>query len=204
MLRRLFQLLVLLLPPGLFALALQPVQALMFGGQAARGIGLLLVALAVLAVLEALLFRYWVLPGWGDKLAERLYAGSYTPENDALAQLVSRMLHEKDAAAMPQLRHLVLSQPRRLRGWLELARLEQELRNDAAAALAALEQGAAAVHGPEDAAMLLYRAGSLCEQSLHDTTRARDFWQRAATRYPSTVYGARSAARLESAGGLRP
>lgn len=197
MLRRVFQLLVVLLPLGLFALALQPVQALMFGGQAARGIVLLLLALAVLAVVEGLLFRYWVLPGWSDKVAERLYAGSYNPEDDALAQLVDRMLREKDASALPRLRMLVQSQPRRLRGWLELARLQLELLHDAAAALTTLEEGAAMVRDAEDAALLLYRAGSMCELALHDSDRARSFWRQAADRYPATVYGAKSAARME-------
>ena len=37
------------------------------------GIILLLVALVLLAVVEGLLFRYWVLPCWSEKLAERLY-----------------------------------------------------------------------------------------------------------------------------------
>ena len=91
---------------------------------------------------------------------------------------------------------MVLRQPHRLRGWLELARLQQELLPDAAAALATLEEAAAAVRDREDAAMLLYRAGALCESVLHDSARARGIWQRAADTFPATVYGTRSATRL--------
>ena len=50
MLRRFFQLLVALVPLALFAIALQPVQQRLYGGHAAQGILLLLVALAVLAL----------------------------------------------------------------------------------------------------------------------------------------------------------
>lgn len=197
MLLRFAKVLVVLLPVGAFALALQPVQKLMFGGETTQGIILLLVALVLLAVVEGLLFRYWVLPGWGEKMAERLYAGSYTPENDALARLVERLVSEKDTALLPELRALVLRQPRRLRGWLELARLQQELQHDTAAAVATLEEAATAVREPEDAAMLLYRAGSLCESALQNMARAREIWQRAADVYPTTVYGAKAAARLD-------
>lgn len=197
MLLRFAKVLVVLLPVGAFALALQPVQKLMFGGETTQGIILLLVALVLLAVVEGLLFRYWVLPGWGEKMAERLYAGSYTPENDALARLVERLVSEKDAALLPELRALVLRQPRRLRGWLELARLQQELQHDAAASVATLEEAATAVREPEDAAMLLYRAGTLCESALQNMARAREIWQRAADVYPTTVYGAKAAARLD-------
>lgn len=197
MLLRFAKVLVVLLPVGAFALALQPVQKLMFGGETTQGIILLLVALVLLAVVEGLLFRYWVLPGWGEKMAERLYAGSYTPENDALARLVERLVNEKDTALLPELRALVLRQPRRLRGWLELARLQQELQHDAAASVATLEEAATAVREPEDAAMLLYRAGTLCESALLNMARAREIWQRAADVYPTTVYGAKAAARLD-------
>ena len=197
MLLRFAKVLVVLLPVGAFALALQPVQKLMFGGETTQGIILLLVALVLLAVVEGLLFRYWVLPGWGEKMAERLYAGSYTPENDALARLVERLVNEKDAALLPELRALVLRQPRRLRGWLELARLQQELQHDAAASVTTLEEAATAVREPEDAAMLLYRAGTLCESALQNPARAREIWQRAADIYPTTVYGAKAAARLD-------
>lgn len=199
MLRRFFQLVVALVPLALFAVALQPVQQRLYGGHATQGILLLLAALALLAVLEGLIFRYWILPGWGEKVAERLYAGSYLPENDALAQLVEHIEHSKDAAALEQLRQLVLQQPRRLRGWLELARLQQELlQDDGAAALATLEQAASAMRAPEDAALLLYRAARLCEKKLHDSAAATRLLQRAATQFPDTVYGRKALESVEA------
>lgn len=196
MLRRFFQLLAVLLPLGLFALALQPVQQRLYGGHATQGIILLLVALAVLAVLEGLLFRYWILPGWSEKVAERLYAGSYLPEEDALAQLADRIEREKDAALIPQLVCIVHAQAWRLRGWLELARLQQDILHDAPAALSTLEEAMHSVREPEDVALLMCRAAQLCEKSLQDDTAARSWWKRAAEKYPDTVYGRRAAARV--------
>lgn len=196
MLRRLFQLLVLLLPVGAFALSLGLVEQMMFGGYATKGILLFLGALAVLVAVELCLFRYWILPGWGEKLAHRLYAGAYLPEQDALAQLVAQMEETKDTSSMPQLQKLVQQQPRRMRGWLELARLQLDLCADASAACATLEAGAAAVRDPEDAALLLYRAARVCQQHLADAEKASGFLRRAATDYPATVYGRRALSLL--------
>lgn len=195
MLRRFFQLLAVLAPLGAFALALQPVQQRMYGGHATQGIVLLLVALAILAVVEGLLLRYWILPGWSEKVAERLYAGSYLPEDDALARLTDRIEAEKDATLMPELVRLVHAQPWRLRGWLELARLQQDILNDAAAALQTLEEASTRIREPEDAALLMFRAAQLCEKSLHDDSAARLWLERVTERYPDTVYGRKAAAR---------
>lgn len=197
MLRRLVQLLAVLVPVALFALALQPVQQRMFGGHAAQGILLLLGALALLAVAEGLLFRYWLLPGWSEKMAERLYAGSYVPEEDALAQLIDRIESEKNAALLPQLVESVRQQRWRLRGWLELARLQQELLQDAPAALASLEEACTHVREAEDRALLMYRAAQLCEKTLHDEAASRRWLQRAAAEHPASVYGLKAAARLQ-------
>ncbi len=197
MLRRFFQMLAVLAPLILFALALQPVQQRLYGGHATQGILLLLAALAVLAVLEGLLFRYWILPGWSEKMAERLYAGSYLPEVDALAQLADRIEREKNPELIPQLSLLVHAQAWRLRGWLELARLQQEVLRDAPAALRTLEEAMRAVREPEDVALLMCRAAGLCEKSLQDAAAARCWWQCAAERYPGTVYGRKAATKLQ-------
>lgn len=197
MLRRFFQLLAVLAPLGLFALALQPVQQRLYGGHATQGILLLLASLALLAVLEGLLFRYWILPGWSEKMAERLYAGSYLPEDDDLAQLADRIEREKNSELMPQLSLLVHAQSWRLRGWLELARLQQEVLQDAPAALKTLEEAMRAVRDPEDVALLMCRAAGLCEKSLQDAAAARSWWQCAAERYPGTVYGRKAAMKLQ-------
>lgn len=197
MFRRFFQLLVVLVPLGAFALALEPVQQRLYGGHATEGIVMLLGALVALTVVEGFLFRYWVLPGWSDRMAERLYAGSYLPENDSLARLVEQILASKDPAALEQLQTLVRSNPRRLRGWLELARLQQELLPDASVALATLVDAASAVRDPEDAALLLYRAGRLCEKSLHDAASSTRYLQRVVDEYPGTVYARRASSLLK-------
>lgn len=197
MLRRFFQLLAVLAPLGLFALALQPVQQRLYGGHATQGILLLLASLALLAVLEGLLFRYWILPGWSEKVAERLYAGSYLPEDDALAQLADRIEREKNAELIPRLVQLVHAQAWRLRGWLELARLQQEVLQDAPAALKTLEEAMQAVREPEDVALLMCRAARLCEKALLNEAAARSWWQRTAEQYPDTVYGRKAATRLQ-------
>lgn len=197
MLYRVFQLLVALVPLAGFTLALQPVQERLFGGQATQGIIFLLVALAVLAVVEGVLFRYWILPMWGDKVAERVYAGSYLPENDALAQLVERIISENATAEIPALEHMVRSQPNRLRGWLELARLQNELLQDVPAALQTLEQGASCMRDSEEAALLIYRAGALCSKSQNDPAAAARFFELAASRYAHTVYGRQAALYLQ-------
>lgn len=196
MLRRLFQLVAVACPIGLFALALQPVQQRMYGGHGTQGILMLLGALVLLAVVEGLLFRYWILPGWSEKLAERLYSGSYVPGDDSLAQLVERIEQEKDAALMPELEKVVMQQRWRLRGWLELARLQMELQRDAVSALASLEKATRFIKAPEDAALLMFRAAQLCEKSMNDAAAARSWLQRAVDSHPDTVYGRRAAARL--------
>ncbi len=197
MLRRFFQLLAVLAPLGAFALALQPVQQRLYGGHATQGIVLLLVALAILAVLEGLLFRYWILPGWSEKLAERLYAGSYLPEDDALAQLADRIEAEKNAGLIPDLVKLVHAQSWRLRGWLELSRLQQDVLHDAAAALQTLEDAIRHIREPEDVALLMFRAAQLCEKSLHDEAAAQNWLRRLTERHPHTVYGRRASARQQ-------
>lgn len=197
MFRRFIQLLVVLVPLGGFAWALQPVQQRLYGGHATEGIVLLVVALVVLAVLEGLLFRYWILPGWGDKMAERLYAGSYLPEQDALAQLASRIEIEKDASLIPQLEIMVRRQSWRLRGWLELARLQVELQHDASAALFTLESALKYMRDPEDAALLMYRASQISDKVLHDADAARARLQQLVERYPATVYGRRAVKALQ-------
>lgn len=196
MLRRFSQLLVLLLPLGAFVLALPLVQQRLFGGQAASGILLLLVGLALLALAEGLLFRYWILPGWGDKVAERLYAGSYLPEQDELALLLERVAREKSVDDLPLVEKMVRRQPRRLRGWLELAHLQQELLQDNRAALRTCEVALTHIRDREDTALLLYRAAQLCEKKLHDSAAAARFYERAATQFADTVYGHRAASHV--------
>ncbi len=197
MLSRLLQIIVVLIPLGMFTAVLPPVQKEFYGGgEVWRGIAYLLVALTVLAVAEGLLFRYWILPSWGRALSERLYAGSYLPENDALAQFVQRVETTRNAALLPELEKLVQQQPRRARGWLELARLQQELAKAPARACESLQTGAAAMRDREDAALLLYRAASVARKAMQDTALADILLHRLAAEYSATVYGRKAAALL--------
>lgn len=197
MLRLLFQLVVAMVPLGAFVAVLPLVQQRLYGGQTTLGILMLLGALALLAVLEGLLFRYWILPDWSSHMAERLYAGSYSRDDDALACLVERIEREKNKELMPALARIVRAQSWRTRGWLELARLQLELLHDSQAALHSLELGSSAVKNREDAALLMYRAARLCEQSLHDDAAARTWLQKVVSAYPDTVYGQRAETLLK-------
>ena len=61
-----------------------------------------------------------------------------------------------------------------------------------------LEQGAARMRDPEEAALLLYRAGSLCCKVMHEPAAAARFFELAASRYADTAYGRQSATFLKS------
>lgn len=199
MLTFLRRLCVVLLPVACFALLLLPVRELM--GQEGHGpqaIGLFLGGLAVLALTEGLLFRYWLLPRLGDAIGERVYGGSYLPEEDALVCLVARVRETQERALLPELEHMVHGQSGRLRGWLELARVQQDIFKDSRAAADTMREGAAHVSGKEDRALLLVRAAQLCEGELHAPEEARALYAEAAKRYPRTVYG-RRAAKQDSA-----
>lgn len=199
MLTFLRRLCVVLLPVACFALLLLPVRELM--GQEGRGpqaIGLFLGGLAVLALAEGLLFRYWLLPRLGDAIGERVYGGSYLPEEDALVCLVARVRESRDRTLLPELERMVHGQSGRLRGWLELARVQQDIFEDARAALATMREGATRVSGKEDRALLLVRAAQLCDSALADAAQAKELYTEAAERYPRTVYGRRAAEQINS------
>lgn len=197
MLRRLFQLALILLPLGLFVAVLFVVQEQLDHDQVLLGLALLLAALALLALLEGLLFRYWILPDWGRALSERLYAGSYTPDQDPLASLVAQLAEEHDAQLLAKLEQLVRRDPRRVRGWLEWARLLAEEYGNPAGAVDVLLEGERRVRAKEDRAMLLCRAAHLCETRLKDTKKAEELHTAAARRYPRTTYGKLAQSRLQ-------
>lgn len=199
MLTFLRRLCVVLLPVACFALLLLPVRELMGQeGQGPQAIGLFLGGLGALALAEGLLFRYWLLPRFGAAIGERVYGGSYLPAEDALVCLVARVREERDRALLPELERMVRRQSGRLRGWLELARVQQDIFNDARAAADIMREGAAHVSGKEDRALLLVRAAQLCEGVLHAPDEARALYAEAAERYPRTVYGRRAEAHLNS------
>lgn len=193
-LRRLF---IVSLPVLAFAAVLLPVRELM--GQEGKGtlaISLFLAALGALTLAEGLLLRFWLLPRLGAAVGESVYGGSYVPEEDALVRLVARVRESRDRELLPELRALVLAQPRRVRGWLELARVHQDVFHDPRAALETLTEGETHLRDKEERAMLLVRAAGLCEVTLQDTAAARAYYTRAAEAFPRTVYGKQAAEKI--------
>lgn len=196
MLRFLVRLFILTLPLLLFAGAVLIVRDHLFAGERLYPLLILLGSLALLAIVEGLLFRYWVLPAWGDRLADKIYAGSYEPGADVLAQLSTRIQTEKDASLLPEMEKLVHQQADRTRGWLELARLYQYTFEQPQKALDTLIEGAQRASGREDRALMLFRAASLCEKSLSAPQKAQELYRDAATRYPKTTYGKKATQKL--------
>lgn len=188
---------ILLLPVLAFAaVLLLPVRELMGAeNKGVLGIVVFLADLAALTVAETLLFRYWLLPRLGEAVGERVYGGSYVPEEDALVRLTARLHETRDRELLPELRALVLAQPRRVRGWTELARLYQDLFDDPAAARDTLLEGETHLRNKEERALLLVRAAQVCENGLHNPAAAQELYARAAERFPRTVYGKQAAER---------
>lgn len=195
MLRFLLKLSLVLLPLIPFAYGAHIVMEWLSSGETLHGIALLLGLLAALALIEGILFRCWILPSWGQLLSERLYGGSYFPEDDELAQLATRIRRSEDTSLLPELHRLVLRQRKRARGWLELARLHQDIAKDENTAVQVLLEGADSVSDPEERAMFLYRAGAMAATELHSPAKAAEYFTRAATSFPNTTYGKHAAAR---------
>lgn len=188
----------ILLPLAPFAYAAQMAGEWLVKGEITHGIALLLGALAALAIIEGILFKYWLLPSLGQAVSDRLYAGSYLPEQDELAQLTARIRSTKNCELLPRMAELVQQQGFRSRGWIELARLHQDLNNNHQEALQTLLKGAEAVTDKEDRAMLLYRAACLCRNKLSAPTQARELFTKAAQFYPNTVYGKQAAHQIKA------
>ncbi len=192
MVTRFFCILNLLLPVVLFTGSMLWVREFFDAGDVRHGLLVLGGALLVLALWEGLLIRYLVLPSWGRAVGERVYAGSYTPDQDALLEMASRIRSEKEPELLPQFMRLVRRESFRTRAWTELAALQAEVFSRPEEALQSLLQGAEAVPEAEERAFLLYRAANLCEKQLSDPAQARQFRQLAANKYPNTVYGRKS------------
>lgn len=196
MIRFLWQLLVVLAPIGAFAWwALGPVQTHLYHGSASVGILLLLAGLGVLTLVEGLLFKLWLLPSWAHSLSIRFSSGSYVPADDPLVQLVQSLSREPDPARLQQLIRLVGADPHRVRGWLELARVLEEAFQDAPAAVDKLLLGAQTVRNQEDAALLMWRAATLCERHASLADRAQPLLADIARQFPDTNYGRLAASR---------
>ncbi|MBQ9834930.1 MAG: hypothetical protein IJ985_04990 [Akkermansia sp.] len=187
--RRFFAILAVLLPVAGFVACLPEVRHFIDEGMVVYGMLLMFGALVIMTLLETLLFKWWVLPAWGRSISERLYAGTYAPEDDALVALADKIRQEKDEQLMPQLVRMVQRDSRRPRAWQELANLQLYEFSQPQEAVASLLQGADKVKAKEDRAFLLYRAAKTCEQHLNDAARAKDLYEQTARRFPRTTYG---------------
>ena len=195
MLRFLIRTAAVLLPLFPFAYAAQVVLEWLSKGETLPGIILLLGSLAGLALVEGLIFRCWLLPIWAQSLGEKLYGGTYSPEEDELAQLTAQLRRSEDPALLPLMQQTVRKHRKRARGWLELARIYQDVMHDHKSALQTMLQGAEAVSDPEERAMFLYRAGALAADKLQSSSTASELFARAASSFPNTTYGKHAAAR---------
>lgn len=187
--RRLLYIIVLLLPLAGFVVCLPEVRRMIDDGASVPALLLMFAALVVMTLIEGLLFKYWVLPRWGQAISERLYAGNYTPDDDPLVQLAEKIRREKDATLLPELIRMVQQDARRLRSWQELAGIQLLEFAQAEAAVETLLKGAAKVRPTEDRAFLLYRAATTCEKHLQDAARAKKLYEQVARRFPRTAYG---------------
>lgn len=194
MLRYAAQLLLVLAPLGGYVWwLLVYVRRALAQGEGLHTVAMMLGGLLVLVVVEGVLFKLYLLPAWARGLSERLYGGSYLPEDDPLAMLARKMEVEKRPELLPELIRLVEADPFRARAWLELARVLQG--EDPAQAAKHLQRGAEMMahrhsrSSQEDAALLLWRAAMLLQKHAHLAPQAQDVLQQLADRYPNTAYG---------------
>lgn len=187
--RHVLRLLLALIPFYVFVWwMLGPVSKRLYGAEPLNGILMLVAGVVVLGVLEGYIFKTWLLPIWARAMSERLYAGSYLPDDDPLVVLSTRIITEHRHDLVPELERLVMADRRRVRAWLELARvLEDELKDNSHAARQLL-CGAEAVRSKEDAAFLMWRAAMIYKKNESSRAGAREVCSSIVQRYPRTQY----------------
>lgn len=158
-------------------------------GAALDFILMLLGGLFVLVVVEALIFKFYILPICARYISERIYGGSYFPDDDPLACLARKIELENRPDLLPELVQIVEADPQRVRAWLELARLLEDSVRDTPQAVQRLLQGAATVRRKEDAALLMWRAASLLRKHDQLADQAPPLLERLVREFPSTAYG---------------
>lgn len=198
MIRRLCQLIVGLIPLYVFlGWALFFVQP-QLEKHTLRALAMLLGGLAVMAIVQGVVFRRWLLPLWAQAISERLYAGSYLPQDDPIASLAATIFSQHRADLIPELEKLVLADPSRTRAWFELARALEMEAHDIPRAAHVLQHGAASVRHNADRAMLLWRAATLLQKEEVHRKEAKDLLARVANEFPNTAYGHLAATRRRS------
>ena len=159
------------------------------------------IGLGVMVLVEALIFKFWLLPSWARSMSMRFYAGSYIPEDDPIASLASIIRADNRKDLIPELSDLVEQDPTRARAWLELASILESVKNDPQKAVEKLIRGASCVKNDQDAAMLLWRAVSLLRKSDDGKQRAEQIREDIIRRYPNTSYGQFAAQHREQTQG---
>ncbi|MBQ3217956.1 MAG: hypothetical protein IJB33_03690 [Akkermansia sp.] len=197
---RLFRVLNFLLPVVLFVAVLLKVRDFFDAGDVRTGLLVALGAVVVLTIWMTGLIRCSVLPAVGQAIGERVYGGSYLPEDDPLVVLATRIRREHESSLLPEFEALVRREPFRARAWTELASLRGDEFGDFRGAREALMRGAEMVEEAEDRAFLLYRAAGVCERRLGDAAGARELYNRAAECFPATAYGRKAAQKAASRG----
>ena len=163
---------------------------------ALRAIAMLLGGLIVMAIIQGIIFKLWLLPSWAQAIGERLYAGNYVPEDDPIASLAATIFSQHRPDLIPKLEKLVLADSSRTRAWLELARALGQEAHDISLAADALQRGAAAVKSKDDRAMLLWRASILLLREKGREEEAKKIRERLAGEFPHTAYGRLAATSL--------
>ncbi len=152
----------------------------------------------VLLIFGLVIFYKYVIRPLNEAFGERIRAwivgetNLYNSDEDELEQIVKRIRASKDASQMEEMEAYCLSNPRRLRGWQEYARLLHDVFDDAAAACELYERAVEKIRNKQDKALLLYRAGQLCRDHRKDAKEAERYFRAAAEKYPRTTYGAKS------------
>lgn len=196
MVKRILPFASLLLPLALFVGALYKVRQLFDREEGLLGIGIMLGALATMAAIVGLMLKFWLLPTWGRAISERVYAGSYLPDEDPIVSLAQEIRKCRDWERMAEFEKRIMQDSSRARAWMEYFSLLSDVFQAKEAALQALLKGAEYVRSKEEKAMFLYRSALYCEKKLNDLRQARSLFEQAARRFPRTAYGKQAALRL--------
>lgn len=175
------RLLWVLLPLGLFAflvnaIPLSPLQALW--------------GLIPVIAFEIWLVVKYLLPGMSDLVTKTLYASHITTDEEVLVDAARRMQGSGDAAgALELLERYRKKNPGLVRSWLMESGLMNDMRKYAESVDLLREGLESRSWRKEDRALFLYKIGGIYASFLNNPNKAREYWEKAADKYPSTAYG---------------
>lgn len=175
------RLLWVLLPLGLFAflvnaIPLSPLQALW--------------GLIPVIAFEIWLVVKYLLPGMSDLVTKTLYASHITTDEEVLVDAARRMLGSGDAVgALELLERYRKKNPGLVRSWLMESGLMNDMRKYAESVDLLREGLESRSWRKEDRALFLYKIGGIYASFLNNPNKAREYWEKAADKYPSTAYG---------------